>query len=105
MKRWWQLSSVTRPIFRYHGGKWKLAPWVISLMPDHSVYVEPFGGGGSILLRKDRLGAECYNDLDGEIVNVFRVLQDPGKSSLWFNPAAEKRRPQKCLALVEAVNG
>jgi DNA adenine methylase len=38
--------AVTRPILRYHGGKWKLAPWVIANMPPHRVYVEPFGGGG-----------------------------------------------------------
>jgi DNA adenine methylase len=50
---------------------------VIANMPQHRVYVEPFGGGGSVLLRKERAYAEIYNDLDGVVVNVFRVLRDP----------------------------
>lgn len=42
------------------------------------MYVEPFGGGGSVLLRKPRSYGEVYNDLDGEIVNVFRVARERG---------------------------
>jgi DNA adenine methylase len=72
--------SVTRPVLRYHGGKWLLAPWVIENMPAHLVYVEPFGGGANVLLRKERGTAECYNDLDGSIVNIFRCLQDEEKA-------------------------
>lgn len=67
-----------RSAVRYHGGKWRLADWIIGHFPAHRVYTEAYGGGASVLLRKPRSYGEIYNDLDGEIVNLFRVLRDSG---------------------------
>jgi len=68
--------SVTRPVLRFHGGKFLLAPWIISHFPKHRIYVEPFGGAASVLMQKSRCYSEVYNDIDGEIVRLFEVLRD-----------------------------
>lgn len=70
------MTAPTRPILRWHGGKWLLAPWIISHMPRHRIYVEPFGGAASVLLRKPRTNLEVWNDLDGELVALFRLLRN-----------------------------
>jgi DNA adenine methylase len=76
-------QTPSRPVLRWHGAKWRLAPWIISHMPKHRVYVEPFGGGASVLLRKPRCNTEIYNDRDGDVVNLFRVLRTrPGDLAL-----------------------
>ena len=68
-------AKVTRPLLRWHGGKWKLALWIISHFPSHKVYVEPFGGVGSVLMQKLPAVSEIWNDLEGEVVNLFQVLR------------------------------
>jgi DNA adenine methylase len=69
------MAAPTRPVLRWLGGKFRLAPWIVSHFPAHRIYVEPFGGAASILLHKPRAYNEIYNDLDGELVNLFRVLR------------------------------
>jgi len=70
-------DAPKRSALRYFGGKWAIAPWVLAHLPPHRIYVEPFGGAASVLLRKQRSEVEVYNDLDEEIVGLFRVIQDP----------------------------
>ena len=71
---------VLSPALRYHGAKFRLAPWVMQFFPPHRVYVEPFGGAAGVLLQKPRAYAEVYNDLDDDIGNFFRVLEGPYQS-------------------------
>lgn len=63
-------------LVRYHGGKVRMADRIVSLLPPHETYIEPFGGGAAVLLAKPRSRLEVYNDLDGDMVNLFRVLRD-----------------------------
>lgn len=70
------MSNLKTPLIRYHGGKFRLADWVIKHFPKHTCYTEAFGGAAGVLLQKPRAYAEVYNDLDGEIVNLFRVLRN-----------------------------
>lgn len=70
-----------RPALIYPGGKFRLAPWIISFFPPHKVYVEPFGGAAGVMVRKKPAVLDVYNDLDGEMVNFFRVLRDPEQNT------------------------
>ena len=69
-------TAPARPVLRWYGGKWRIADWLISLMPPHGVYVEPFAGSFSVGIRKPRARVEVLNDRDERLVNVFRVLRD-----------------------------
>lgn len=70
--------TAKRPLLNYFGGKWRIAPWVISHIPDHKIYCEPFGGSLSILLRKQRSQREIVNDIDAELVNLYIQARDNG---------------------------
>lgn len=81
-------KRIERPALHYLGSKWAIAPWVIQHLPPHFTYVEPFGGGAAVLLRKDPSPVEVYNDLDASVVGFWRVLRS---------------RPQELLPLIQAT--
>jgi len=64
-----------KPLMRYHGAKWRLAPWIISHFPQHNCYVEPFGGSAAVLISKEPSAREVYNDKNDEMVNLFNVIR------------------------------
>lgn len=64
------------PPLKWHGGKHYLATKIISLMPTHIHYVEPYFGGGAVLLAKNPEGvSEVVNDINGQLMNFWRTLQ------------------------------
>ena len=69
------MSNLTQPL-KWHGGKHFLARRIVSLMPPHLHYVEPYFGGGSVLLEKDSTGvSEVANDIHRELTTFWKVLQ------------------------------
>jgi DNA adenine methylase len=57
------------------GGKNRLAKTIIALFPEHDLYTEPFSGGAQVFFHKLPSKVEVLNDLDGELINFFRVCQ------------------------------
>lgn len=64
-------------LVRWYGGKGRMLAKIIPLIPYSHIYCEPFGGAGSILVNLKPRPVEVYNDLNGNLVNLARVLQDP----------------------------
>lgn len=63
----------------WFGGKGNLVKKLLQHILKHKIYVEVFGGGGSLLFAKEPSPVEVYNDIDKDLVNFFRVLRDPEK--------------------------
>lgn len=63
------------PVIPWIGGKRRLANWILPKFPEHECYVEAFAGGGALFFAKDEAKVEVLNDFDGELVNMYRVIQ------------------------------
>jgi DNA adenine methylase len=63
--------------FGWYGGKFSHLRWLLPLLPaDARHYCEPFGGSAAVLLNRVPAAVETYNDLDGDVVNFFRMLRE-----------------------------
>lgn len=70
------MRGATLSLVRWAGGKTRQLDDLLPFIPDGRVYVEPFGGGASVLLNRQRSEVEVYNDLDSSLVNLFTVVRD-----------------------------
>ena len=68
--------KLRRIAFGWYGGKFSHLDWLLPLLPDCHHYCEPFAGSAAVLLNREPAPVETYNDIDGEVVNFFRVLRD-----------------------------
>ena len=82
-----------KPAFSYYGGKQTMAPKIIPLIPDHTLYVEPFCGGAGLFFKKqvikDNNYQEVINDINSNVINFFKELRDnpqPLMDKLAFSP-------------------
>ena len=67
---------MIRSVLRYPGAKWALSKWICSNLPPHEVYVEPFFGSGAVFFGKEPSATETINDIDGNVVNLFKVMRE-----------------------------
>jgi DNA adenine methylase len=65
-----------RIVFGWYGGKFNHLNWLLPLLPTCHHYCEPFAGSAAVLFNRDPSPVETYNDIDGEVVNFFRILRD-----------------------------
>ena len=97
----------SKSVLHYPGGKKRIAPWIIKHMPRHHSYLEPFFGCGAVLFEKPPSRIETVNDLDGDIVNFFRVIRDNREQLqewITYTPYARKvydeavrKEPEDCV--------
>ncbi|MBM4275111.1 MAG: DNA adenine methylase [Deltaproteobacteria bacterium] len=76
-------GSINSP-FRYAGGKFYARKLILSHIHPHSCYIEPFAGGGSIFFAKKKAPENILNDLDEELMNVYRVIRDEPEELIKF---------------------
>ncbi len=85
--------------FGWYGGKFSHLDWLLPLLPESHHYCEPFGGSGAVLINRESSPVETYNDLDGEVVNFFRVLREHGDEFIRMLSLTPFSREEFFLAL------
>jgi len=87
-------------ILKYPGSKWKIAQWIISHFPEgyeHLAYLEAFFGSGAVFFTKERSRVETINDLNDDVVNLFRIVRDYPEElaqAIYFTPWARTEYEQ-----------
>jgi DNA adenine methylase len=73
-----KVNEETRKViaFGWYGGKYSHLNWLLPLLPKTTHYCEPFAGSAAVLINREPSPVETYNDIDGEVVNFFRVLRE-----------------------------
>lgn len=78
------MSGTINSPFRYAGGKFYARKLILAHVPNHSAYIEPFAGGGSIFFAKPKVEYNQLNDIDKELVNVYKTIRDNPEGLIAF---------------------
>lgn len=79
------LSNRVKSAIPYFGGKARMVTLLLKFVPEHEVYVEVFGGAASLLMSKEPARVDVYNDIYGDVVNLFRVIRDPAMFNRFYH--------------------
>lgn len=93
---------INRPLLKYHGAKWSASAWIVDKLPPHEIYLEPFFGSGAIFFNKVPARLETINDLDHNVVNLFRVIREMPEELaelIALTPWARDEYEIACMAL------
>lgn len=91
--------------FGWYGGKYSHLDWLLPLLPKATHYCEPFGGSAAVLLNRMPSPVETYNDIDGEVVNFFRVLRDQQEELIKAIGLTPFSREEFRIAAEESLDG
>ena len=91
--------------FGWYGGKYSHLDWLLPLLPKATHYCEPFGGSAAVLLNRMPSLVETYNDIDGEVVNFFRVLRDQQEELIKAIGLTPFSREEFRIAAEESLDG
>jgi DNA adenine methylase len=91
-------------ILHYPGSKWSVADWIISHFPEHQTYLEPFFGSGAVLFSKKRSELETINDIDGEVINLFKVIREKPDELAYSIKFTPHSREEYYLSYLPAEN-
>lgn len=86
-----------KSVMRYPGSKWNLANTIVSMIPEHHSYLEPYFGSGAVLFSKPISPIETINDIDDEVVNLFKTIRESPRelaNAIYYTPYAENEYEQ-----------
>src|SRR5690606_23548164 len=101
----WISMARHRIAFGWYGGKFNHLAWLLPLLPNTRHYCEPFGGSAAVLLNREPSPVETYNDVDGEVVNFFRVLRDQQEELIKAIGLTPFSREELRIASEESLEG